>query len=155
MSNYQDHLLFGAVLVFIFSYFIGPYMSYGIDAVIASAAFILLAAIFPDIDHRGSIVHQRLRALITLLVAAVPVMAAYPYVPYMIVGGILAGAGTYYAFEYVKPKHRGVTHTLEFCALFSVASGLFSFLLFSTFFPAVFTFIAYMSHLILDGTIQA
>ncbi len=154
MSNYQDHLLFGSVLVLIFAYIIGPYMEYSAEAVLASAAFILLAAIFPDIDHKGSIVHKKLKALVVLLVAGIPAVAAYPNMPVMLVSGGLAALGTAYTFEAVKPRHRAVTHTFKFCILFSVFVGGFTVVLFGTFLPAVFAFIAYLSHLVLDGTFQ-
>lgn len=152
MPNYQDHLLFGSVLVLIFSYFIGPYLSYSFEAVVVSAALILLAAIFPDIDHKNSIVHRKLRALVVLLVAAVPVAVGYPNVLAMMLGGTLAAAGTYYLFELIKPRHRGITHTFKFCALFSAVTGAISLVAFHSFLPAIFTFVSYLSHLILDGT---
>ncbi len=154
MPNYRDHLLFGSVLVLIFSYFMGPFMAYSMDAVIVSAAFILLAAIFPDIDHKGSIVHQRMKALVVILVTAVPVGAAYPDVPVMITGGTLTAVGTYYTFGLIKPKHRKVTHTFKFAVLFSATVGVFALVAFNSFLPAIFSFIAYLSHLVLDGTFQ-
>lgn len=152
MPNYQDHLLFGAVLVLVFSFLVGSYLSYSVEAVIVSAAFILLASVFPDIDHKGSVVHKKLKALIVLLVAAIPVTAAYPNVPGMITGAVLAALGTAYTFEAIKPHHRGMTHTFRFCALFSALVGVVSLIAFHSFLPAVFTFVAYLSHLVLDGT---
>lgn len=154
MSTYQDHLLFGSVLVLIFAYLIGPYMAYSAEAVLASAAFILLAAIFPDIDHKGSVVHRKLKALVIILVAGVPMTIAYPRILVMLVSGGLAALGAAYTFEAVKPHHRGTTHTFKFCILFSTVVGGFTLFLFNTFLPAVFTFIAYLSHLVLDGTFQ-
>lgn len=154
MPNYQDHLLFGSFLVMLFSYFIGPYLSYGMEAVIVSAAFILLASIFPDVDHHSSVVHRKTRALMTLLIAAVPITLAYPNPVSMLVGGAAAAVGTYYTFELIKPKHRTVTHTFKAAAIFSIIVGAVSLYAFATFLPAVFTFIAYMSHLILDGTLN-
>lgn len=154
MPNYQDHLLFGSVLVLIFSYIVGPYMAYSAEAVIVAAAFILLAAIFPDIDHKNSIVHKKLKALVIILVAVIPMAAAYPNVPAMLVSGALAAVGAAYTFEAVKPRHRGRTHTFTFCVLFAGLTGIFSLVLFGTFLPAVFTFVAYLSHLVLDGTWQ-
>lgn len=153
MPNYQDHLLFGAVLVLIFSYFFGPYVAYGLDVLIVSSAFILLASVFPDIDHKGSVVHKKLRAFIILLVAAIPITLAAPRLPWMVFGAGTAALGANYVFEAVKPQHRAVTHTFRFCILFSAVTGTISLVAFHTFLPAVFTFIAYLSHLVLDGTL--
>jgi membrane-bound metal-dependent hydrolase YbcI (DUF457 family) len=154
MSNYQDHLLFGSVLVLIFAYIVGPYMAYSGTAVLASAAFILLAAVFPDIDHKGSVVHRKLKGLVIILVAGIPVVIAYPRIPLMLVSGGLAALGTAYTFEAVKPHHRGSTHTFRFAVLFAAFVGGFTLYLFGSFMPAVFTFVAYLSHLVLDGTWQ-
>lgn len=154
MSNYQDHLLFGSVLVLIFSYFMGPYLAYSLEAVVVSAALILLATIFPDIDHHNSIVHRKMKALVILLVAAVPAVVGYPNPVAMLVGGGIAAVGAHYTFGMVKPKHRTVTHTFRFCVLFSAITGAVSLYAFNTFLPAVFTFIAYLSHLVLDGTLS-
>ncbi len=154
MSTYQDHLLFGSVLVLIFSYFMGPFLAYSLEAVLVSAAFILLASIFPDIDHKGSVVHKRMKSLVVLLLAAVPITIGYPNVAVMIAGGSLTAVGAYYTFGLIKPKHRKVTHTFRFAVLFSTIVGVFSLVVFGSFLPAIFTFIAYLSHLVLDGTFQ-
>lgn len=154
MPNYQDHLLFGSVLVLIFSYFMGPFLSYNMEAVIVSAAFILLASIFPDIDHKGSVVHKKMKALVVILLTSIPVIVAYPNIPTMIAGSTLTAVGAYYMFDMIKPKHRKQTHTFRFAVLFSAVVGVFSVLVFNSFLPAVFTFIAYISHLVLDGTFQ-
>lgn len=150
MPGYQDHLLFGSLLVLVFAYVMGPLLSYGTEALLVSAAFILLAAVFPDVDHAGSVVHRKLGAFITLLAASIPAILLYPDVPLMVGGAGLAGISTAYLFEAVKPHHRGITHTYPAAVVFSAVSGAIAYLLFATFVPALFTFVAYLSHIVLD-----
>lgn len=151
MPNYQDHLLFGAVLVLVTSYGVRPFISLDITVLVVTAACILLASVFPDVDHRGSIIHQRLRAVIILVGAGATAGMAYPHPVSMIVGAVAVAAGLGSLFEYVKPAHRTVTHTLRFCVFFSAVIGAITYMAFGTFLPAAFTFVSYLSHLILDG----
>lgn len=150
MPGYQDHLLVGSVLVLVFASVAGPYLTFTPAAVLVSVAVILLASVFPDVDHRGSVVHRRVKAFTALLVAAIPATLAYPDLPRMLVSGGITGALTLAAIDQAKPRHRTVTHTFEAAIVFSAAAGAVSLLAFGTFLPALFAFVAYGSHLLLD-----
>lgn len=150
MPAYQDHLLFGAVLVLVFAYVAGPVLSYGPEMLLVSAAFILLAAVFPDVDHRGSVVHRRLKAFVALLAAGIVVVLAAPNPVNMLVGGAAAIAAVSLLFRVLKPRHRTVTHTFPAAVLFAALVGAVSLHLFGSFLPALFSLVAYLSHLWTD-----
>ncbi|MDY6769231.1 MAG: metal-dependent hydrolase [Candidatus Nanohaloarchaea archaeon] len=150
MPSYRDHLLFGSILVLVFSYLGGSLLSYTPEAVLVSAALVLLASVFPDVDHEGSVIHQRTKAFTVVVAAAVPAVLFYPDVQTMLPLMVAAGAVAALAFAWMKPRHRTVTHTVEAAIVFSAAAGALSFLAFGTFLPAVFTFVAYYSHVLLD-----
>ncbi len=150
MPGYQDHLLFGAVLVLVFSYLAGPVLSYGPEMLLASAAFILLASVFPDIDHANSVIHRRAKAFLTVAAALAVLVLGRPRPVTMAVGAAAAGTATYLAFEYIKPRHRTVTHTFTAAVVFAAAVGAVSTVLFGSFLPALFSLVAYCSHIGLD-----
>lgn len=150
MPCYRDHLLFGSVLVLVFSYIGGFLLSYTPEAVLVSAVFVLLASVFPDIDHGGSVVHRKSKAFAVLLAAVVPSAVFYPD-PYLVVlGAAAAGSSMALLFAWLKPRHRTVTHSLGAAVGFSAAAGLVSAAAFGSFLPAVFAFLAYYSHLLMD-----
>ncbi|MDY6774419.1 MAG: metal-dependent hydrolase [Candidatus Nanohaloarchaea archaeon] len=150
MPSYRDHLLFGSLLVLVFSYLAGSLLSFTLEAVVVSSALVLLASVFPDIDHEGSVVHRRTRAFAIVLVSLAPLVYFYPRPVPMLLGGAVAGGLAALLFRWMKPRHRTVTHTFEAAVVFSAVSGLVSFLAFSTFLPALFVFVAYSSHVLLD-----
>lgn len=153
MPGYQDHLLFGATLTLPAGYVLGPHLSLDGAAVVVSTAFILLAAVFPDVDHRNAVVHRRLKALTVLIGAGAAAVWAWPDIVLAGVAAVAAGAVVTLLFGTLKPRHRTVTHTYRAAVVFALAVGLVSFRFFGSFVPAIFAFLAYLSHLILDGTI--
>lgn len=150
MPSYQDHLLFGSVLVLVFAYVAGPLLSYGPEMLLVTAAFILLASVFPDVDHRGSIVHRRVKGFAVLVAMLAPALLLRPDPDRMVAGAALGGAATYVGFDRITPRHRTVTHTMRFGTVFAAAAGMVGYLLFGSFLPAAFTFVAYGSHVLLD-----
>lgn len=153
MPGYQDHLLFGAALTLPAGYVLGPFLSLNTVAVIVSTAFILLASVFPDVDHKNAVVHRKLKALLILLGAGTAAFWAWPDILLAAVAAVAAGAVIVVLFGYVKPRHRTVTHTYRAAVVFGVAVGVVSQVFFGNSVPAVFAFLAYLSHLILDGTL--
>ncbi len=151
MPSYRDHLLFGSLLVLVFSYVAGSLLSYTPEAVVVSAVMVLLASVFPDIDHSGSVIHRMTRAFTILVAAAVPLLVFYPSPLRMAAGAAVTGTLTALAFAWLKPRHRTVTHTLEAAVVFSTVVGLLSFAAFDTVLPAIFSFLAYYSHIALDS----
>ncbi|MFB6166703.1 MAG: metal-dependent hydrolase [Candidatus Nanohaloarchaea archaeon] len=150
MPSYQDHLLFGSIIVLVFSYIAGPVLSYSLETVLVASVFILLASVFPDVDHSGSVVHRRAKAFTTVLAASAPLAFFYPEPMLMLLGSAAVASTTYSAFTWLKPRHRTITHTFQAAVVFSAAVGVVSAPLFGTFLPAVFAFLAYGSHLALD-----
>lgn len=153
MPGYRDHLLFGAALTLPAGYVLGPYLSLDWPAVVVSTAFILLASVFPDVDPRNAVVHRRLKALLVLLGMGAVTVWAWPNPVLMVAGAVAAGAMITVLFGYLKPRHRTVTHTYRAAVAFSLLVGLAGEVFFGSVAPAVFTFLAYLSHLILDGTL--
>ncbi|MFB6077037.1 MAG: metal-dependent hydrolase, partial [Candidatus Nanohaloarchaea archaeon] len=141
MPSYQDHLLFGSIAVLVFAYLAGPVLAYTPGAIIASAAFILLAAVFPDIDHRGSIIYRMTRAFAAVVTGGTALLAA-PDPVWMVAAAGSAGGTVMLLFNRLKPRHRTVTHTYRAAVGFTAVTGAFTLLLFDTFLPAVFAFLA-------------
>ncbi len=150
MPSYQNHLLFGSVVVLVFVLLAQEHLAYGPEATVAAAAFIMLASIFPDVDHGGSVVHTRLQAMVTVLVGVLSAALTAPALVQMVVAGAVGGVATYFLFDIAMPRHRGVTHTVRFGALFSLVAGVVSVLAFGTAVPGLFAFLAYLSHIVLD-----
>ncbi|MDY6761680.1 MAG: metal-dependent hydrolase [Candidatus Nanohaloarchaea archaeon] len=150
MPSYRDHLLFGAVLVLVFSYVAGSLLSFTPASVLVSAALVLLASVAPDIDHEGSVMYRNTRAFTVLLAAAAPLPLFHPDPVPMLLSAAATGGLAALALTWLKPRHRTVTHTLEAAIIFSAVTGLLSYAVFETFLPALFTFIAYYSHVLLD-----
>lgn len=150
MPSYQNHLLFGSVIALLFSYIGRSFVSFSPGAVVLTSVLILLASVFPDIDHSGAVVHRKLKGFIFLFLAVLHLPLTYPEPVAMVAGVAAAAAITLILFRVVKPKHRTVTHSFSAAVSFSAISGLVALLSFKTVFPAVFAFLAYYSHIALD-----
>ncbi|MDY6769519.1 MAG: metal-dependent hydrolase, partial [Candidatus Nanohaloarchaea archaeon] len=125
-------------------------LSYTPSAVVVSAVLVLLASVFPDIDHEGSVVHRKLKAFTVLLAALLPAALFYPRPLPMLLGAVATGSVAALAFTWLKPRHRTVTHTVEAAISFAAVAGAVSLVAFDSFLPALFTFVAYYSHVVLD-----
>ncbi len=150
MPSYRDHLLFGAILVLVFSYLAGALLTFTPEAVLVSAVLVLLASVAPDIDHEGSVVYRKTRAFTVLLAAAAPVPLFYPDPVAMVLSAAGSGGLAAVVFLWLKPRHRTVTHTLEAAIVFSGVTAAASYAAFETVLPGIFTFVAYYSHVLLD-----
>lgn len=154
MPSYRDHLLVGSLISTVAIYLLQPFITFSLETAVSTVAFILLASIFPDVDHRNAKVHKLLRAFLTLLAGGFAVYKAFPHLYLMISAGVLSATAVYFLFETIKPHHRTITHTFTASVVFSTAVGVFCFLFLGTFLPAVFSLVAYTSHLAIDGTID-
>ncbi|MFB6294235.1 MAG: metal-dependent hydrolase [Candidatus Nanohaloarchaea archaeon] len=141
MPSYRDHLLFGAILVLVFSSVAGALFTFTVEAVLVSAALVLLASVAPDIDHEGSVVYRKTRAFTVLLAAAAPLPLFYPDPVPMVLSAAGSGGFVAVAFLWLKPRHRTVTHTIEAAIVFSVTAAAASYVAFDTVLPGVFTLV--------------
>lgn len=153
MAGIQDHLMFGGAVALFAYTVLHNQLSFSIEAVAASIVFIFLGAVFPDIDHRGSVIHRVVKSFLILISMITAAVLAYP-VPWAIIVSVLCtGTGTALLFSAVKPRHRGVTHSLSAATVFALSVATVMIFWFGTWVPAVFAFAAYLSHLALDGTL--
>ena len=154
--NWKEHLVIGMLFTALFFLFI--------DRSPSTFQLVLLlfcggmSALVPDLDHKESMGKS------VLDVGFVVAAAFFSYssrcttdfcVPGIEILGImvmsfLAMLGAYFLFfRFLKPRHRGITHTL----LFTVVYALLFFLLFGKNF-AIAAFLGYFSHLIADQEIK-
>ena len=150
--NWREHLLIGLVVGGAIAAFMGmtPFM------IIIAAAVAGFSALAPDIDHDSSKVRQ-------VADFTVPIFALFFSVSSGCAGftcsfedwqGILTAAlamvGAYAVIiTYLKPRHRGIVHTLVFAVLYGVLLFVISNLTF-----AIFGFAGYVSHLLADKEIK-
>lgn len=152
-TTYEEHLLFGGLLSLLAFAIFRSALSFTVEAAVVSVFFVFLAAIFPDIDHQGSRIHRLIKSFITVAAIAFAAALAHPNLAAILISGGLVGAGVAILFSAITPKHRGITHSVTAAILFTLVTALGIYLTFHTLVPALFTFVSYVSHLILDGTL--
>lgn len=133
-----------------FTYLAGSLLSFTVEAVVASSFLVLFASVFPDIDHEGSVIHRRTKAFSVLLASLVPLAVLYPEPVSMFLGAGIMAVFTSLLFRWLKPRHRSITHTFEASVVFSAVAGGLTYIFLDTFLPALFVFVAYLSHVLLD-----
>jgi membrane-bound metal-dependent hydrolase YbcI (DUF457 family) len=123
------------------------------------AAFAGLSALAPDLDHDSSRGRKWLDVAFVCLAAMIvfgSACGAKPCVPgFSSIGGMvvtfLAMAGVYFLFfRFLKPRHRGITHTLAACFAFAL---LVFFMADKTL--ALAGLAGYLSHLAADNELKA
>ncbi len=143
--NWKLHLAFGVVLGFLVAYFafneslIGMLLFAGISGV---------SALLPDLDLRKSKASKLAYGIVFVLIIGVAGYAA-------VLGNMgiewffvlaLCLLGAFAAIDwFLRPKHRGIMHSILFLAI-AFAAALFLFGLFA----ASAVFVGYFSHLVLD-----
>jgi len=136
--NWPAHVLFGLVAGGIAAYFLN--LDYFL------VVFAVLGALAPDIDHDSS----KIRKIIDWSFPILAFFMAYSYFKKLdesVFVYALAIIGVYHIIiTYLKPKHRGITHTFIFAFLIS-AIVWFIFSLGA----GVLFFIGYISHLVADA----
>ena len=140
--NWKSHALIGAVLVILVAFFIFKISDYLL--LFEFFVFGALSALVPDLDHSSSKGRQLLdKAVVigSLLIVGFLQNALFFALAIIAVYFIL--------FTFFKPAHRGITHSLVACFVFSVLV-CFSFNL--NF--AIAGLIGYFSHLLADKEIK-
>ncbi len=146
--NYPGHLLVGIIFGAVFALAIGaePFL---FGSIVFVAAF---SALVPDIDHDSS----KMRQWADLGVPICAFLFSYS----AICDGVMCGAENWHpilvntlaitglymiVITYMKPRHRGITHTLAAAGAYGVAIWFFSDWMFG-----VAGLLGYLSHLFAD-----
>ncbi|MCI0503282.1 metal-dependent hydrolase [Candidatus Micrarchaeota archaeon] len=152
--NWRSHILIGAILGLAAALLLGEELF----PIIIITAFSGLCALAPDLDHDSS----KGRQWLDVAFVGIAFMAVYGSacgadvcVPGLGSAGsmavtFLAMAGAYFLFfRFLKPRHRGITHTLVACFGF----GVLLYLLAGSML-ALAGLVGYASHLIADNELK-
>lgn len=154
VPGYHDHLLAGASITSVGIYLATSIVTFSAEAMVATTAFVMLATVFPDIDHPRSVISRLVTAFCSLIGLAAAMYLAYPAPGAMLVSGAATAIGIKLLIDAARPAHRTVTHTLRAAVVFAAVTAVGCRLALGTALPGVFAFPAYCSHLVLDGTWQ-
>lgn len=151
--NWPAHLVFGFILVTLIFYI----MNFSFLDIFLFSLFGSICALIPDIDQDGSKFRQILDFLFILLAILIGYFISCQDFCSISIEIItksffisLTLLGLYFIFfKFFKPKHRGITHTLFSCIIFSFT--LFAIFGFNV---AMAGFIGYLSHLIADNHLK-
>lgn len=154
MPGYQDHLLVGSLLSAILITVLSSFLTFTPEFIVLTTFVILIGSVMPDVDHREAKIHRLLRAFLVVLFGGTAALLAYPALSWMVVAGIMTGGGVWLLFESIKPQHRDITHTMRAALVFGVFISTVGWLAFESVMPGVLGFSAYLSHLLLDGTLR-
>ncbi|MGB9719378.1 MAG: metal-dependent hydrolase [Candidatus Anstonellales archaeon] len=140
--NWPAHVLFGLVAGAVAVYF------FNLDYFLL--VFSILGALAPDIDHDSS----KIRKIVDWSFPILALFMAYAHfktINETVFVYALALIGIYHiVITYLKPKHRGITHTFVFAFIISaIIYFLFSLN------AGILFFIGYASHLISDLKLKA
>ncbi|MBW6451584.1 MAG: metal-dependent hydrolase [DPANN group archaeon] len=147
MPNYKTHLLFG-FLFFIALYAIFPIANKGI--LFLSALCLFIGSLFPDIDHKNSKAFKTLRDLIIILFSIYIIVSLVNDVPLMLFMLFVWFLSADKIILFLKPKHRGITHTFTSSIIFLIVLSAIAFILNRNISPGLFGFVGYLSHIIID-----
>ncbi len=142
--NWRSHVFVGLVFGLVLFYL----MNLPIEKIILLSVFSALSALVPDLDHKMS----KGKSLLDLIVIAFAFLFAFSVEKSLEQRIIVALAliGSYFVlFTILKPKHRGITHTL----LFGLGYGILIYFLFDLNY-ALAGFVGYFSHLLADQHIK-
>ncbi len=154
MPDYKVHLIFGFVFCAILYYVFRQLILLDIKSTAISLLLIGFAALFPDVDHQNSKIHRWVKSIIIIIAIIVIGVICYPNLKIAFIASFGSGMFLYILLTWFKPKHRGITHTFKFSIIFSIFIGIITLFTFHTLIPALFSFLAYNSHIILDKLVQ-
>lgn len=155
MSSWQSHLVFAAVLSLLVFRFTRDLLQLNLPLASVTLTFVFLSSLLPDLDHRGSKIYQMIRSGTTLLIASVIAYQALPNLELTLISFAATSLGIWLLIGSIKFKHRGRMHRFSSAIIYSLLVGITSLLFFRSFLPAIFAFVAYTSHLILDGELKS
>lgn len=191
MGNFEEHLQYGILsviltflLVFAIGYaFVWPYQfAFGLLPI--AIGFTIFGSLLPDIDHHNSRPYKTVQTVIPVTIGVISLGFLWLYFPEInqqlykiwnpnrqlvaLFGFILAISSvplTKLFIEYLRPPHRGITHTLTFtvsiailtfiltCGLFTLLDMSVSLILSGAFVLASSIAIGILSHLYCDDMI--
>ncbi len=137
--NWLAHIVFAFAAAAAFNYATGTAWTPAI------AAAVVAGALLPDVDHSKT---KAFKFVLAAVSASAFAIAYYSWDSMAL--AFLAGTATALAVIALKPRHRGITHSIAAAIVFSLA--IFA----ATGAPiaAANAFLAYASHLALDGTLK-
>lgn len=140
---WKGHFIFGFLLFFILGYF---FLGSSIFEIFFLSFIAGFSALLPDLDHELSKSKKWLDRLFPIFSFALAFVYLQEWYSALIIAILLSGA-YFIIYTFLKPKHRGITHSLLALLVLSVISYFISPNLSYAF------FIGYLSHLIGDKKI--
>ncbi len=143
--DWKAHFIFGFLLFLLFGYFL---LNIFDSITLLFYSFLCgLFALIPDLDHELS----KSRKILDKLVPTISFVLGYIYfnnILNSIYLTILVSGIYFIFFAFLKPKHRGITHSILFLLV------CFAIIYFFNNFLGIVFFIGYLSHLLLDRTLK-
>lgn len=140
MPTYKFHIIFGLLLSALVGYtlYVNKFYDFTIQRLVMITALIFIYSILPDIDISSSKISKMFRIICLVLII---VFLFLNLVKLAIILSIIL-----LILEFVK--HRTFIHTLSFGLILSLP------LLYIDYTTALFAFLSYFSHLLIDGKIK-
>ncbi|MDD5022921.1 MAG: metal-dependent hydrolase [Candidatus ainarchaeum sp.] len=142
--NWKGHFLFAFILFLLIGYFI---LNIEIINLLLFAILAGFSSVLPDMDHELSKFRKISDKLFPIITFVYLFWNSWDLLSSIIL--TLLFSGVYFLiFTFLKPKHRGITHSLFALITFSIIIYIFA----KTFFYPFF--IGYLSHLLADRTFK-
>ncbi len=153
--NWKQHIIVGLIFGLLLSFFIRVDVLQAIILIVFSG----LCALIPDLDHqmsKGREILDKGVPLVALIfsiystcIGGIECVANVEKITNIVKSTLLISGFYFVVITYLKPKHRGITHTLLICAAF----GVLTYLTVGEKF-AFFGSVGYLSHLVADREIK-
>ena len=136
MSGFKGHITFGIIFVVILGLILLKFklIPYSLPLYLIGFFFVIFYSILPDIDIKTSISYFIISTILLIVILVSFILKLWVY-------GIIS---TIVMIVLQFLKHRGITHTILSAFILSLP------LIFIHWVIALFSFLAYLSHLILD-----
>ncbi|MFQ5405820.1 MAG: metal-dependent hydrolase [Candidatus Micrarchaeia archaeon] len=146
--NFWTHLATGTLIAILLTVFFPSVFPLSLTIFSAAA----LGSLLPDVDHKKSKVFKATLTITTISssVLVYRVLEGKTEQTVATIAAVLAGVLTAITILFLKPSHRGVTHSFLAAAVFSMTLYLLA-----TSVPvALVGFLSYASHLVLDAELK-
>lgn len=151
--NWPEHMLIGALAGALVAYFLGADLLTS-SLIIGMAS---VSALAPDIDHDSSKIRQAANLVVPLAAFSFAITSAcgnslqciFARKESIFISGLAITGFYMLIMAFLKPRHRGIIHTLSAAAVFGMLIYILSG---STF--AIAGFAGYFSHLLADRQIK-
>ncbi len=154
MPDYRTHIIFGFLFSIIVYFLFRSFFNLNFINSFISVILIGFSSVFPDIDHRNSKIHKWVKSILISITCIIIIALCYPNFYAAVIYSAISATILYILLTYFKPRHRGITHSFRFSIFFSVIIAIFTFFMFHTLIPALFGFVAYNSHIVMDKLSQ-